>query len=94
MEKPEGVLFVQPSLTITEVLGILQNPPETCITDPPQKPKAGQVFLYKADNAGKQGNIKKLHQANKCNALHVLHELDFTILQKSSYILKNYPHNR
>jgi len=49
---------VQSSLAVTEVLEILQNPPETCITAPPQKPKAGQVFLYKADNAGKQGNIK------------------------------------
>jgi len=59
MEKTsEGVLFVQSSLAVTEVLEILQNPPETCITAPPQKPKAGQVFLYKADNAGKQGNIK------------------------------------
>ena len=53
----EGSEGVQPSLTITEILGILQNPPETCITAPPQKPKAGQVFLYKAGNAGKQGNI-------------------------------------
>ena len=56
-EDSEGVLFVQPSITISEALVILQHPPETCITAPPQKPKAGQVFLYKADNAGKQGNI-------------------------------------
>ena len=85
-EGSEGVLFVQPSLTITEVVGILQNPPETCITAPPQKPKAGQVFLYKGGNAGKQGNITA--GQNKCNTLHVLHELDFIIH------INNYPHDR
>ena len=31
----------------TEALAILQHPPETCITAPPQKPKAGQVFCTK-----------------------------------------------
>ena len=56
----EGAFLFQRALTITEVFAILQNTQETYITTPPQKPKAGQVFLYKADNAEIQGIIYNL----------------------------------
>ena len=60
MEKSsDGVLFVQPSLTITEkFLGSckLETPPVTCITTPPKKPKAG--VPVQGRHAGKQGNIR------------------------------------
>ena len=41
------VLFVENSLTISEVIEILRNPPENFIRAAPQKAKAGQVFLFK-----------------------------------------------
>ena len=56
----EGVSLFQRALTITEVFAILQNPQETYITSPPQKPKARQVFLYKTDSAELQGIISNV----------------------------------
>ena len=55
MEEDRIVLVTQ-SLGITEVIQILENPPDTYITTPPVKPKAGQVYLFKAEDAAKQGS--------------------------------------
>ena len=46
----EGVPFIQQVLTIMEVLCILENLPRAAISASPQKPKAGQMFAFKADN--------------------------------------------
>ena len=60
MEKSsDGVLFVQPSLTITEVLGILQNPPETCITQ--------DVFDYFNEQRYPEGLTKDKKRKLCCN---------------------------
>ena len=55
MEEDRIVLVTQ-SLGITEVIQILENPPDTYITAPPVKPIAGQVYLFKAEDAAKQGS--------------------------------------
>lgn len=48
--------MVKRSLTISEVIEILKNADNYhCITVPPAKPKANQIFLYKTDNAAKEG---------------------------------------
>ena len=53
-------LFIKRSLGIKEIVQILEDPPEKCITTPPQKPKAGQVFLFRCEDINKQGNTVKL----------------------------------
>ena len=53
----EGVLKIKKSLTISDVVQILENANEyNYISAPPSKPKASQVFLYKTDDAAKEGN--------------------------------------
>ena len=53
----EGVLMIKKSLTISDVVQILENANEyNYISAPPSKPKANQVFLYKTDDAAKEGN--------------------------------------
>ena len=49
------MLFMKNSLTISEVVEILRNPPENFVSAAPQKAKAGQVFLFKADSIAQQG---------------------------------------
>ena len=49
-------LFIKQSLVIKEIVQILENPPEKCITIPPRKPKAGQVFLFRGEDPTKEGN--------------------------------------
>ena len=39
----------------SEVLEILQNPPEKCVTSAPQKPSAGEAYCYEATSEGKEG---------------------------------------
>ena len=63
-ESMAGVLRVTPSLTITDVARILENPPGTIITAPPVKPKAGQVYLYKAADSTKQGKMATQKKIN------------------------------
>jgi len=66
----DGVLFVRKAITITEIVTILENPSgNTCtiITDPPQKPKAGQVYLFKAEQPIKQGN-----ENNNCHVQQLI----------------------
>ena len=53
MEEDRIVLVTQ-SHGITEVIQILENPPDTYITVPPVKPKASQVYLFKAEDVAKQ----------------------------------------
>ena len=47
----EKVLTVMQALTITDVIELLENPPdpEKVIHEPPQRPKAGQVYLYSSE---------------------------------------------
>ena len=54
----EGVLMIKKSLAISEVIQILENANENqCISAPPSKPKASQVYLYKIDDAAKEGTL-------------------------------------
>ena len=49
--------MIKKSLTISDVVQILENANEyNYISAPPSKPKASQVFLYKTDDAAKEGN--------------------------------------
>ena len=45
------VLTVKHALAITDVIELLENSPdpEKVIHEPPQRPKAGQVFLYSSE---------------------------------------------
>ena len=53
-----GVLISKKSLTISEVIEFLENADNYhCIPAPPSKPKASLVFLYKTDDAAKEGII-------------------------------------
>lgn len=56
-----GVLFIKQSITIPEVIEILERPQETVVSVPPQKPKGGQAFLFKAEDESKQGKISWSH---------------------------------
>ena len=80
---------MQPSITITEAFAILQHPPETSITAPPQKPKAGQVFLYKAGNAGKQGNIT-INQCLTCVAWTRLHSTPKQLISRVIFTIDDW----
>ena len=52
----QGVLFVRETISTKEAIEILKNTPiSKCTQVPPQKPKAGQVFLFKATEDTKQG---------------------------------------
>ena len=55
-EMEDRIVLITQSLGITEVIQILENLPDTYITAPPVKPKAGQVYLFKAEDAAKQGS--------------------------------------
>jgi len=48
-------LFVKQSITIPEVIQILENPPDCYLTVPPRKVKAGQAFIYKSVDKARQG---------------------------------------
>lgn len=53
-----GVYAVKKSLGISEVLEILRNPPANPVTDPPKKPKADHVYVFRAESIDKQGRLK------------------------------------
>ena len=51
--------MIKKSLAISDVVQILENTNDyDCISAPPVKPKANQVFLYKTDDAAKEGTRK------------------------------------
>ena len=49
--------MVKNQLSISEIIELLEKPlePEKTLTVPPCKPKGGQIFLYQADEKGKEG---------------------------------------
>ena len=50
----DGVLAMKNSLTAEDVMNFLTNANKLhCISAPPTKPKANQVYLYKTSDAGK-----------------------------------------
>ncbi len=53
----EEVYAVKKSLGISEVLAILKNPPPNPVTSPPKKPKADQVYVFKAESVEQQGML-------------------------------------
>ena len=55
----ETVLMIKTeSLETNEAFKILEDANRrNCISAPPKKPKAGQLFLYRAEDASKEGNI-------------------------------------
>ena len=54
----EGILMIKKSLAISEVIEILENANENlCISAPPSKPKASQVYLYKIDDPAREGTL-------------------------------------
>ena len=54
----DGVLAMKNSLTVEDVMNFLTNDDKfRCISAPPIKPKANQVYLYKTSDAGKEGII-------------------------------------
>ena len=58
VEKMEGVLMIKKSLTISDVVRLLENAHEyDSISAPPTKPKASQVYLYKTDDTAKEGIV-------------------------------------
>ena len=57
MKNEEGLLFIKKTISIAEVMDILENPPPTVVSVPPQKPKGGQAFLYQAENESKKGKV-------------------------------------
>ncbi len=57
MATADAPFAVKKSLGIFEVLAILQNPPPNPVTNPPQKPKANQVYVFNAEGTEKQGMI-------------------------------------
>ena len=56
----ESVLFRRKSLSLFEVEAILRTPPANVITDPPVNAKGDDVYLYKALNAIREGNLVAL----------------------------------
>ena len=54
----EDALMIKKSLRISDVVEILENANNyNYISAPPSKPKASQVFLYKTDDAAKEGSV-------------------------------------
>ena len=54
----EDALMIKKSLRISDVVEILENANKySYISAPPSKPKASQVFLYKTDDAAKEGSV-------------------------------------
>ena len=52
----DGVLAIKTFLTVEDVMKFLTNFDKFhCISVPPTKPKANQVFLYKTSDAGREG---------------------------------------
>ena len=51
------VLALRRSLGITEVVQLLTSTSDcsVVVTDPPQRPRAGEVYLFKADEPSKEG---------------------------------------
>ena len=54
----EGVLFIKQVITIPEVVAILEGTHEKTVSAPPQQPKGGQAFLFKAESEDKQGKFR------------------------------------
>ncbi len=52
----QTVFMVKKQLSLSEIVDILEKPePGKVISVPPCKPKGGQIFLYKANQKGKEG---------------------------------------
>jgi len=75
-----SVYAVKKSLGISEVLAILQNPPANPVTNPPKKPKADHVYVFRAETVDKQGMPKvkfDYHVTNLCILAYVcMHKTD------------------
>lgn len=52
-----GAYAVQTSVGVSEILSLLQRPPPNPVTSPPQRPKANEVYVFKAESEEKQGTI-------------------------------------
>ena len=58
-QSAHGMLAIKKSLTVEEVMEYLTNVDKfRCISVPPTKPKGNEVYLYKANDAGKEGIVK------------------------------------
>ena len=56
----EDCYAVKNFLGISEILTLLHNAPPNTVTNPPQRPKANEVYVFQAANEDKQG-IFNLH---------------------------------
>ena len=56
----EGVLFTKATISIDEAVNILRDPHVSTVSHPLLKAKGGQAFVYKAEDASKQGR-QKMH---------------------------------
>ena len=54
----EDCYAVKNFLGISEILALLHNAPPSTVTNPPQRPKANQVYVFQATNADKQGKFR------------------------------------
>ncbi len=62
----EGLLFTKQALTISEVVKILENPPDNYTATPALQPKAEQAFRFLNEDADKQDfNNKVWKSGNK-----------------------------
>ena len=76
--------MIKKSLTVSDVVQILENANEyNYISAPPSKPKASQVFLYKTDDAAKEGNniFKEysIHAFFYCNKNSIIVYTEITV---------------
>ncbi len=54
--EPEVYAVRKVNLGISEVFGILQDPSvNPVVSNPPKRPKAGEVYIFKANSKAKQG---------------------------------------
>ena len=58
-----GVAFVADSLTISQAIKILQEPPTNqCISHPPVSVKGSEVYIFRRENPENEGNHTYLLQ--------------------------------
>lgn len=66
-------LLVTTALSISEAVQILEHPPDKFVTTPPQRPKAGEVYLFRSrGEINKQGSytiiiVKCVRGKNICS---------------------------
>ena len=69
----EDALMIKKSLRISDIVQILENANKyDHISAPPSKPKTSQVFLYKTDDAAKEGNIIIIFRPLLKNAVSII----------------------